>query len=150
MSLQDGYYQIASVTSLQPIIGRNPIEDRSMQPKGVFALPSGTLPLLPWIVKTPLGGQGLVFEAGGAPTAPISDKLYAILQNNIPPMEWVVTPAPAFGPFAYSVQTSDRERGWIALSDEPLTQVSVKPLTSPNGGALTPNEVFIFEKVPGV
>ncbi|KAK7692431.1 hypothetical protein QCA50_004056 [Cerrena zonata] len=149
MSLKSGIYQIQSSDKSQSFIGRNRAEDRSLNPKRVVALAPGILPLAPWVVEQLDNGR-YILKAGGRPTADIDHKLWAVLLDEPPATEWIITPVSRVANNAYTIENSNGSGGWVVTEDEEDNQIAVRPLiVGPSEPPFyPPSEVFIFEEAP--
>ncbi|EWC44328.1 hypothetical protein DRE_01154 [Drechslerella stenobrocha 248] len=75
------------------LVGRHPIEDRSLQPKAIYRLPPGIKPHSPWVID-PNDQGGFIFEAGGATVGARGDQLVAILYGEEDyDKNWFIEPA---------------------------------------------------------
>ncbi|KAH7884342.1 proteinase inhibitor [Phlebopus sp. FC_14] len=148
MSLEPGTYIITSPALEDSVIARSTREDLSLLPKKVVSIAkSATEPALStWVVAKVDDRYKLIVK--GYPTAPLDDKLFAILSEEPPAEEWIVTYRKNHE--AYTIETSSRERGWVVpLPDSEDNQVLVQGLIT--GQSLPPyfpaTELFKFIKV---
>ncbi|KAJ3488883.1 hypothetical protein NLI96_g2532 [Meripilus lineatus] len=127
MSLQSGTYIIRSVLD-KKAIGRHPIEDRSLLPKPVRALPSDVS--APKLVVQKVE-DGYHIRAKGDITGRHDGQLYAFLIDAIHGEAWRITEQPQHGKNIYIVETNDREAGWsvpVDDDDKRGAHVNVRPL----------------------
>ncbi|KAI0766314.1 proteinase inhibitor [Irpex lacteus] len=148
MSIEEGiYYIYSALDDIQ--VGRLRVEDRTFLPKRVVSLAPGERPNNPWtVIKR---GDKLVLKAGGAPTAGIDDKVYAILLDTPEATEWTLSRADNHKDNAYAVMSEDGVSGWVLPTSDPYTQIEVRPLIAgPSDPPTHPaTEVFIFVKING-
>ncbi|CAL1706507.1 unnamed protein product [Somion occarium] len=144
MSLKPGNYEITSAIDGNPIVARHPIEDRSGNPKPVFALPPGIRPLGPWTVEK-VSGDKYILKAFGSPTAAIDEKLFAILNDLYPAQEWVVTRIPQAGEDAYTVLKSDSGEGWFTAETDKQIHVQRLIVGLSEPPFHPPGNIFIFK-----
>ncbi len=117
MPLDTGIYIISTMADNRPV-GRHLVEDRSLLPKAVRALPNGIqAPRVTFISlkhglknnsdhcytqivveQTP---KGNLIKAGGAPTGKFRDAVYAFLIDVEQPQHWVITAQPHHGENVY-------------------------------------------------
>jgi len=110
--------------------GRNFREDKSIMPKRVFCPTDHDEPELWQIRALPNGRYKL--SARGAPTGARNGLLLAFLLDDQGPEEWVITKRKVDDSdrSLYTIETANRNAGWIALRDEadPPNQIAVRPL----------------------
>ncbi|KAJ3488881.1 hypothetical protein NLI96_g2530 [Meripilus lineatus] len=114
MSLPSGIYTIRSVYD-QKAIGRHPIEDRSLLPKPIRALPNSITP--PKIVVQKVK-DGYQIKAGGNITGRHDGGLFAFLMDIFHGETWKITQQPQHGENVYTVETNDHEAGWVVPMDD--------------------------------
>jgi len=117
MSLDTGTYIISIATNdtPQPVqIGRAPIEDLSLLPKAIYALPTGIQANTPWIIqKNDDGSYTLRATHATIGTFEGRDGLFALLIEEIgTPLTWVFKEQSGYGPNAYSIVTKDGSQKW--------------------------------------
>jgi hypothetical protein len=83
--------------------------------------------------------------AGQTPLGVLDDKLFAFLVPPIRAHEWTITPVPQHGEDAVIIQTVDLAEGLLLPSDDPGTQVAVRPLIAGRSEPPTypPDEVWV-------
>ncbi|KAK2461067.1 hypothetical protein APHAL10511_006914 [Amanita phalloides] len=131
MPLHPGYYFIFSGPRQ---VGRHPIEDRSLRPKRVLALPPGVRPLGPWLVQ-PAGPERYKLRALGAPTAEDNGLLWAYLMDEDQDFDWAIN---SKGDDYYTVEKRGTV-GWVATSGEEGpwgTQIAVRHFNPDGEGHL--------------
>lgn len=147
MPLDTGIYIISTMADNRPV-GRHLVEDRSLLPKAVRALPNGIQAPRIVVEQTP---KGNLIKAGGAPTGKFRDAVYAFLIDVEQPQHWVITAQPHHGENVYIVETEDRTAGWVVASEDTGfgPQVEVKPLKSTKSlpPQYSPNELFEFVRI---
>jgi hypothetical protein len=132
--LQSGIYIIFDYRGqglLNPPIGRYPVEDLSLHPKPVYALPGHQGFEMPkWVVEKK--DKGYRLKAFGAPVGVHNDRLHAFLMDEKEIEEWCINMQPQHGKDVATIETSDRSRGWCAeeMGEDPSRprHISVKPL----------------------
>jgi len=88
MSLNNGIYIIQSKVSNGAHIGRFMIEDLSLLPKRIHALPQGIQ--APHLIIHKLDNGKYTIKAGGAPTGVVDGRLFALLIDIHPATEWKI------------------------------------------------------------
>jgi hypothetical protein len=85
-----------------------------------------------------LNGSYLLI-ASDARTGVIDDKIFALLLDNPPPEQWVITPVVGSNEGVVTIQTSDRSKAWTVPSDKEQEQITVKSFDS---NSPAPNQIF--------
>jgi peptidase inhibitor I66 len=103
---------------------------RRMTSRNTMGIPSGTFTLY----------------AGQTPLGVLDNKLFAFLVPPIRAHEWTITPVPQHGENTVIIQTTDFTEGLLLPSDEPGTQVAVRPLIAGRSEPPTypPDEVWVL------
>ncbi|KAG8996134.1 hypothetical protein FRB94_008559 [Tulasnella sp. JGI-2019a] len=126
MSLESGTYTIKNKAS-GTCIGRNPVEDRSLNPKRVLSLPpGGDAPR--WNIQK--DGNDYKMMIRGASATELDGLVKALLMGQQGASKWCITPQPQHGTDMYTVEVADKSQGWVLPTNEPETQVAVQPLIS--------------------
>jgi len=148
MSLSSGIYIITSNAD-GANVGRHPIEDRSLHPKPVLALPKEIDPPK-FIVEQ--NDTGYKLKAHGSPLGVYNNQVFAFLLEESQFENWVITAQPQHGKNVYTVEQNDRFAGWIVDNAEgPFGGhfINVKPLiVAPSLPPHFPqNELFTFIRI---
>ncbi|KAH8092541.1 hypothetical protein BXZ70DRAFT_1067063 [Cristinia sonorae] len=151
-TLTPGLYFIQSVAT-DRFIARPQNEDKSLLPKAVVQLPAGQKPESAWVVESLPGADdnSYILRIGGAPTAKVDDRLFAILIDGEPnPEVWKVTHPERNASNEFIVETNNSEAGWVIQDNsEDNDQILVKPLIVGKSFPpfYPPTEVFKFTPV---
>ncbi|KAK7687736.1 hypothetical protein QCA50_008954 [Cerrena zonata] len=149
MSLENGVY-IISTKEQGRHVGRFPVEDLSLRPKQLFALPQG-IEAPKFIIEK--NDKGHKIKAFGAPTGVWNNSLFAFLieLGEAQPEDWVITAQPQHGGNVYTVEKQDRSAGWIHddSDDHRGFHIDVKPLISTKSlpPQFLPTELFVFTRI---
>ncbi|KAK6502517.1 hypothetical protein TWF506_003098 [Arthrobotrys conoides] len=117
MSLESGTYTIKCKLHDNPI-GRHLVEDRSLNPKPVYALGTEGNEAPQWTVEK--CEEGYILSTRGGRAASIDGKLFAILiEEEIDNAEasWVIEAQPHQGENLYTVKTKDQSKGWSQTTE---------------------------------
>ncbi|KAG8983413.1 hypothetical protein FRB93_007272 [Tulasnella sp. JGI-2019a] len=107
-------------------VGRPQREDKSLLPKPIVALPEGVRSA--WTTKSSKPNTSILM-VGGAPTAAITNQVFAILLPEPPATTWKIMPVPQAGANTYLITKADNpSQGWVMPSGQSNTQVAVRPL----------------------
>lgn len=98
MSLEGGVYTIRCKLH-DNLVGRHPVEDRSLNPKPVYTLGDGNEPPQ-WLVEK--CEEGYVLRNKGGHAAAIDGKLFAILRDEVIAETWVIQAQPHQGENLYT------------------------------------------------
>ncbi|KAK2463363.1 hypothetical protein APHAL10511_004619 [Amanita phalloides] len=107
MPLESGLYSIFSTSGNE--VGRHTVEDFSLNPKHVLALPPSVKPVGPWQVERTAKGHYRLSH--GAPVAEEGGLLWAFLNDEDNDFDWEVTPK---GANHYIVKKPAQDVGWVA------------------------------------
>ncbi|KAH7888149.1 proteinase inhibitor [Phlebopus sp. FC_14] len=149
MPLEPGTYTITSPALKNwEVVSRHRVEDHSLLPKRVLAIPPSVASSLKWKVEC-VGEDRYKLSIGGH-TAALDDKLYAVLLPEPPAEEWKITYVERAAK-GYIITSTSSGKGWVIPSDDnEIPQIEVRtlivgpsfPPTYPTG------EIFTFTKVP--
>ncbi|KAF3184842.1 hypothetical protein TWF225_005753 [Orbilia oligospora] len=115
MSLESGIYTIKCKLNGN-LVGRHLVEDRSGNPKPVYALGAGNEPPQ-WVVEK--CEEGYILSNNGGRAASIDDKLFAILmEEEFDSAEtWVIEAQPHQGENLYTVKTKSQSKAWSQTTE---------------------------------
>jgi hypothetical protein len=103
--------------------GRNIREDKSLLPKRVFCPTDNDRPD-PWEIRALPNGRYRL-STRGAPTGAKDRLLFAFLLEDQGAEEWVITRRNGG---LYTIESADRNAGWVAQVDATDPQIAVRPL----------------------
>ncbi|KAK6337293.1 hypothetical protein TWF730_002699 [Orbilia blumenaviensis] len=148
MSLEGGIYTIKCKLQ-DDFVGRHLVEDRSLNPKPVYALVDSTEPPQ-WLVEKSEEGYLLCNRGGHATT--IESKLFAVLGQDEALEKWAIEAQPHQGDNLYTIKKTDDSAGWIQTTEvgtEPDSFViNVGPLTVRESLPVQYLPSSLFEFVP--
>ncbi|KAK6336865.1 hypothetical protein TWF718_009654 [Orbilia javanica] len=115
MSLESGVYTIKCKLNGN-LVGRHPVEDRSANPKPVYALGADNVPPQ-WVVER--CEEGYTLSNGGGRAASIDGKIFVILvEEEFSTAEtWVIEAQPHQGENLYTVKTKDQSKAWSQTAE---------------------------------
>ncbi|KAF3314528.1 hypothetical protein TWF173_004611 [Orbilia oligospora] len=124
MSLESGIYTIKCKLN-DNLVGRHLVEDRSGNPKPVYALGAGNEPLQ-WVVEK--CEEGYILSNNGGRAASIDDKLFAILmEEEFDSAEnWVIEAQPHQGENLYTVKTKSQSKAWSQTTEIAVDYFTVR------------------------
>ncbi|KAJ2912166.1 hypothetical protein MD484_g8250, partial [Candolleomyces efflorescens] len=131
MSLSEGPYIIRSRQN-NAIVGRNPTEDRSLLPKGVFVYPAGDSSIVPqatWSIK-PEGDGTYLLQVFGGYAIEENKALYADIREPPTLTKWKIEHQPQHGDFVYTITLPQSGDGWRVDNTEDWSQLAVGPLAA--------------------
>ncbi|KAF5378442.1 hypothetical protein D9757_011159 [Collybiopsis confluens] len=128
-------------------VSRGPIEDHSLNPKGVFTLPKGT-DERPWHIK-PAGVHGSIFSNGGDPTGTKGEEhkefLFAFLHGETP-TAWKTEHVPSAGKNSYVIRDVKQGKFWVSTGVKEQIEVKMLILHPVDPPRYPPEAIFEIVK----
>ncbi|KAE9391951.1 hypothetical protein BT96DRAFT_924990 [Gymnopus androsaceus JB14] len=133
MSVPSGQcYIINSTGGNDNIAGRNMVEDLSLNPKRVCCPAQGFTSLMQetaWEIVS-VGNGTYQLKNKGAVVGVQNGLLYAyLITEQASSQAWIITAQPQHGPNQYTIETADRQTGWVVQPGRRRSEsVAVRPL----------------------
>lgn len=146
LELVSGSYTISSLSQHgEGNVGRHIIEDKSLNPKRILALPPSFRPVQTWEIEA-LGNNEYYLKTRGTKTTAINGLIFALLLPEPEPKKWFLK-LNLFSRTSYNIlDAEDRSKGWISpgINDgEEVEQVKFGDV----GGSLNPFELWNIVRV---
>ncbi|KAK7692459.1 hypothetical protein QCA50_004084 [Cerrena zonata] len=148
-TLENGVYAITNNAGNRHV-GRFPIEELTLLPKPLMALPRGVEGPNFMIQRS---DKGYNIKTFGAPTGVWRNSVSAFLLEADKSQDWIITAQRQHGENVYTIERPERGVGWVVDEEEGPkgSQVYVKPLSSAKNQSpqsqFLPNELFNFVKI---